>query len=52
MQQDVIIIGGGIMGATCAYELAKNGLKVKLLEKKKVGAGASGASAAMLELQT
>jgi len=49
---DVIIIGGGIIGASCAYELAKNNLKVAILEKRHIGSGASGCSAAMLEYQT
>ena len=31
---DVIVIGGGITGASVAYEAATRGLKVALLEKK------------------
>jgi glycine/D-amino acid oxidase-like deaminating enzyme len=34
---DVVIIGGGIVGATAAYFLAKRGLSVALLEKGYVG---------------
>ncbi len=34
---DVVIIGGGIVGATAAYFLAKRGLSVALLEKGHVG---------------
>lgn len=52
MKQDVVIIGGGIIGACCAYTLAKKGASVTLLEKRHFGAGASGCSAAMLECQT
>ncbi len=51
MPYDVIIIGGGIIGAASAYELSKAGAKVLLIEKKHVGAGATGSSAAMLECQ-
>lgn len=41
-EADVAIIGGGIMGAACAYWLSKRqGLKVILLESQKCGAGAS-----------
>ena len=31
---DVLVIGGGITGASVAYEAATRGLKVALLEKK------------------
>lgn len=39
---DVIIIGGGITGTATAYELAKRGVAVTLLEREKVAAMASG----------
>lgn len=51
-KRDVIVIGGGIIGACCAYQLVKKGAKVTLLEKRHFGSGASGSSAAMLECQT
>lgn len=35
---DVVVIGGGIVGAFAAYYLARRGLKVALLEKGRVGA--------------
>ena len=38
---DVIIIGGGIMGCSTAYRLAKLGLDVLVLEKKEIGNGGS-----------
>lgn len=31
--QDVIIIGGGVVGLSCAYDLAREGLRVALLER-------------------
>ena len=34
---DVVIIGGGIIGATAAYFLARRGLSVALVEKGNVG---------------
>src|SRR5258706_3079771 len=51
MHYDVIVIGGGVIGAACAYELSKKDLNVLLLEKRHFGSGASGSSAAMLEHQ-
>lgn len=38
---DVVVIGGGIVGCSCAYYLAKEGLKVTLLDKGPVCAEAS-----------
>src|SRR5689334_17947381 len=51
MSFDVAVLGGGIIGALSAYELSKAGLKVHLVDKFAFGSGASGNSAAMLELQ-
>jgi glycine oxidase len=42
---DVTIIGGGIVGCSLAYRLALEGVTVTLLERDRMGAGASGASA-------
>ena len=39
---DVIIMGGGIMGCSMAYQIAQKGLKVILLERGRVGEEASG----------
>ncbi|HET9250045.1 MAG TPA: FAD-dependent oxidoreductase, partial [Actinomycetota bacterium] len=39
---DVVVIGGGIIGAACAHELARRGASVTLLERKELAAGASG----------
>src|SRR5439155_20750733 len=45
---DVVIIGGGIIGCACAYELSKGGARVKLLEYGKTGMQATNAAAGML----
>ncbi len=45
---DVIIIGGGIMGCSTAFQLSKRGLKVGLLEKKTIGEGPTGRSSAII----
>jgi D-hydroxyproline dehydrogenase subunit beta len=40
---DVIIIGGGIVGAACALECARAGLRVTILEADIIGGGATAA---------
>ncbi len=39
---DVTIIGGGIAGTTAAYALAKRGARVRLIERRSIGAVQSG----------
>lgn len=51
LKTDVLIIGGGVIGCSIAYELAKAGRRVHVLEQRTLGWGASGVSAAMLEAQ-
>ncbi|MFO1148033.1 MAG: FAD-binding oxidoreductase [Alsobacter sp.] len=41
---DVIVVGGGLMGTAASYFLARRGVRVTLLERNKVGAGATVAS--------
>ena len=45
---DVLIVGGGVIGCAVAYELAKDGLRVMLLERAGLCAGASGANGALI----
>lgn len=45
---DVIVIGGGIVGCACAWELARAGAKVLLLERDRVGSGASAGATGMV----
>lgn len=40
---DLIIAGGGIVGAACAYSCAKAGLRTALVERKLLGGGATAA---------
>jgi len=47
-RQDVLIVGGGVIGCAVAYELAKDGLRVTLLERAGLCAGASGANGALI----
>jgi D-amino-acid dehydrogenase len=38
---DVLILGGGVIGLACAYYLAQEGVSVRIVERDKIGAGAS-----------
>lgn len=40
---DVVIVGGGIVGAACAAECAAAGLRVAIVEAKMIGGGATAA---------
>lgn len=42
---DIVIVGGGIVGASCAYFLAERGAEVLLLEAGRIGREASGVNA-------
>jgi glycine/D-amino acid oxidase-like deaminating enzyme len=45
---DVVVVGGGIIGCACAYELASQGAKVVLVERSELAAGASGRNHGLL----
>ncbi len=47
---DVVIIGGGVQGASLAFHLAERGVKVTILEKQFVGAGATGRSSGLVRM--
>ena len=40
---DVVVVGAGIVGAACAVELARRGLRVAVVERDSVGGGATAA---------
>ena len=44
----VIVVGAGIVGCTVAYELARSGARVQVLEPRQPGQGATRASAGIL----
>jgi sarcosine oxidase subunit beta len=50
MNPDVVIIGAGIVGCSCAFYLSQLGVKVHLVDKGPVGSGAS--KAGMLHIVT
>ena len=45
---DVIIIGGGMVGAYCAYDFSRHRLKTLLLERERIASGASGRGGGLL----
>ncbi|MDP6496682.1 MAG: glycine oxidase ThiO [Dehalococcoidia bacterium] len=45
---DVVIIGGGVIGCSIAYQLAKQQVRVVVLERTRFAAGASGATAGVI----
>ena len=46
---DIVVVGGGIIGTACAFELADRGASVTLLEKDELAAGASGRNLGYLD---
>ena len=46
---DVVVIGGGIAGASAAFHLAAHGRRVTLLERGEIASGASGVNAGQIE---
>lgn len=51
MKYDIGIIGGGVIGLSCAWRLAQGGARVALFERGEVGREASFAAAGMLAAQ-
>ena len=49
---DVVIVGGGVIGCGIAYELARRGVAVTLVERGSIGGEASWASAGILGIPT
>lgn len=52
VEADVAIVGGGITGISAAYNLAKNGLSVVVLESQEIGMGTTGSSTGNLYIPT
>ncbi|HNB54195.1 MAG TPA: FAD-dependent oxidoreductase, partial [Anaerolineales bacterium] len=47
---DILIIGGGIHGASLAFHLAERGVKATVLERQFIGAGATGRSSGLVRM--
>ncbi len=48
LRADIVIVGGGMAGISCALDLTKRGYETILLEQDAVGSAASGASSGVL----
>lgn len=49
LETDVLVVGGGIAGASAAYHLAALGHRVTLLERGEIASGASGVNAGQID---
>jgi glycine oxidase len=45
---DAVVVGGGVIGLAAAWRACRRGLRVRVLERERPGAGASGVAAGML----
>jgi sarcosine oxidase, subunit beta len=48
--QDVVVVGGGVLGAATLFELARRGLRGVLLDRGRAGAESTGKSAAIVRM--
>lgn len=46
---DIIVIGGGVIGASCAYHLAARGAEVLLVERDRIGGGETAKSGGFVQ---
>lgn len=49
---DITIVGGGMSGMLCAYELSKCGYKVILIEQNTIASGSSSANTGLLQVSS
>ena len=52
MSHDVVIVGGGVIGLSIAYRLAREGVKATVLDRQQVGREASWAGAGLIPAHT
>lgn len=47
-RRDIVVVGGGVIGLMCAWRVAQAGAGVTLVERDRIGGGASGAALGLL----
>ena len=47
--KEILVVGGGISGVITAYRLSKEGHKVTLIEKEKIGSGSTSANTGLVQ---
>lgn len=50
VRADVVIVGGGVHGTSLAFQLARRGVSVAVVERSTVGAGATGRSSGFVRM--
>ncbi len=48
---DVVVVGGGLIGSSAAYHLARRGIRTLLIEQNDLASGASGANFGNIQVQ-
>jgi glycine/D-amino acid oxidase-like deaminating enzyme len=51
IRSDVVVVGGGISGALIAHRLTNLGMRVTIIDSRKIGAGSTAASTAILSYE-
>jgi len=51
IRSEVVVIGGGISGALIAHKLTNLGMQVTIIDSRKIGAGSTAASTAILSYE-
>ncbi len=51
IEVDVVILGGGISGALIAHSFAKAGIRIAVIDKRKIAHGSTSASTALLQYE-
>lgn len=49
MENEILIVGGGISGSLCAYRLSKEGYKVTLIEENEIASGSTAANTGLIQ---
>lgn len=48
---DILVVGGGLSGALAAYQLASEGYKIVIIDKRDIGTGSTSANTSMVQYE-